>query len=106
MTPGATKLLALGRGCCVWPRGSLDDPAMTWCGAAVEHAGAPYCPAHAAKARSEFGTGEDTGAPDEIVEESGTRYRLVLARGRNLGDKRIWKVERIRTRCPRSARRG
>src|SRR5882724_1223536 len=89
MSPGATKLLALPRGCCVWPsRHVLDDPRMEWCGEPVEHAGAPYCSKHAARARPEVGTSEDTGAP-EIVEDTdtGARYRIVVARGRNLGDK-------------------
>ncbi len=91
MSPGATKLLALGRGCCVWPRGSLDDPNMTWCGEPVEHAGASYCERH--RRRSICCT--ETDAPDDdIVEDvdSGRSYRIERTAGRGLGDRRVWRV--------------
>jgi hypothetical protein len=86
MSPGATKLLALPRGCCVYP---LGDPALDsfrW-SSTPAMPGKPYCERH-----RRICSAEDTSAPNEIIEESGMRYRLVVARGRNLGDKRQWRV--------------
>jgi hypothetical protein len=110
MSPGARKLLDLPRGCCVWP---LGDPALDsfrWCGKPALW-GKPYCAAHAARAytsesaslvddatteddRSEVGAiTEERSAIGADAERSGGRtYRVELARGRGLGDKRQWKV--------------
>jgi hypothetical protein len=92
MTPGATKLLALGRGCCVWPIGDPALDSFRWCGEAAMP-GKSYCEPHRRRAYSLSDEVTDKLSP-EIIEESGARYRLVMARGRNLGDRRQWRVVR------------
>jgi hypothetical protein len=86
MSPGARLLLDLPAHACRWPsRHALDDPAFAWCGAAVESVGASYFPAHARRSIS-----TNAAAPDDdlVIDDTGRAYRIVVARGRNLGDKR------------------
>jgi hypothetical protein len=90
MSPGATKLLDLPRGCCVWPHGDPALDTFRWCSAPAMP-GKSYCERHAARAY-DSGTA-DTDQP-EIVEDTdtGRRYRIELRRGHNIGSHRQWRV--------------
>jgi hypothetical protein len=89
LSPAARSLLDLRADQCRWPsRHHLDDERFSWC-SALTLPGKSYCQVHQARAYA----GEDTASLDEIIEvDAGARYRIVVARGRNLGDKRQWKV--------------
>jgi hypothetical protein len=132
MSLGATKLLALGRGCCVWPIGDPALDSFRWCGES-EMPGKSYCAKHAARAytsdsacseveaitehslsidvddklldRSAIGViaerCDDRSEADATTERSGGRtYRVELARGRGLGDKRQIRVVPVSAQKP------
>jgi hypothetical protein len=98
MTRAAQLLFDLPPSACRWPsKRDLDDPLFVWCGQQVEGAG-PYCSKHR---EGSIGTGEDTAALDEDIVMDGARYRTVVARGRNLGDRRQWRVVPLGAGKPR-----
>lgn len=112
MSPGATKLLALPRGCCVFPRGSLDDPAMEWCGKPAL-LGKSYCDFHRRKSVVAEGgdpqAGERSPAIEgEIIEgDAGARYRIERRTSHALGSHRQFRVVPIDgTGAPASASPG
>jgi hypothetical protein len=91
MSPGARALFDLPLGACRWPsRHDLNDERFAWCGEPALP-GKSYCERHRRRAYSLSADATDKLSP-EIIEESGARYRLVMARGRNLGDRRQWRV--------------
>jgi hypothetical protein len=86
-------------GRCRWPsRHDLNDERFAWCGEPVEHAGGPYCSAHAARAVS-----TEDAAPESIEVDNRT-YRLLI-RDRTLGGRRRW-VERVPSGVSVPERRG
>ncbi len=88
MTPGARLLLDLPRRACVWPIGDIEDAAFRWCSASCAP-GSAYCSKHR---EASIGTGEDTAAPDDVVDDAGAHYRIERRAGRGMGDRRQFRV--------------
>jgi hypothetical protein len=89
LSRAARLLLDLPRGYCRWfSRHDLNDERFTWCGEPAQP-GKPYCARHQRRA---YDTGEDTGAPDDVVAADGATYRVVVTTGNEVGSRRRFRV--------------
>jgi hypothetical protein len=98
MSPAARALATTPPDCCLWGIGHPPDDSFRFCGEPATP-GKPYCERHRRKSVSiEDGAAILSVASSDTIDDavsvtpSDTAYRIVAARGRNIGSKRQWRV--------------